>query len=124
LTNDTTQSEPTAAAVAAHVDAFNRHSTEDLIRGLAENIVWATGADVFRGIQELRQLFDDGLWSMDPLLHVKAIITEGGHAAAELHETLTVDGEDRAFDIAAFFTVSDGLIHTARVYRAGSADIA
>jgi hypothetical protein len=104
------ETERTTAAVSAHVDAFNKHSTEDLIRGLAGDIVWATGDDVFRGHRELGQLFDDGLWSMNPLLHVKAIIAEGGHASAELHETLTVDGEDRSFDIAVFFTVSGGLI--------------
>jgi uncharacterized protein len=123
VTDDATETERTRSAITAHLDAFNNHSTEDLIRGLAEDIVWATGADVFRGHQELRELFDDGLWSMDPLLDVKAVIAEGGHASAELHETLTADGEERGFDIAVFFTVSDGLIDTARVYRAGSADI-
>jgi hypothetical protein len=34
-----------------------------------------------------------------------------------------VNGERREFDIAVFFTVDDGLIRTAKVYREGSADI-
>ena len=34
-----------------------------------------------------------------------------------------MDGEPREFHIAAFFSVADGVIRTAKIYREGSADI-
>ena len=44
-------------------------------------------------------------------------------AATELIEELTVDGEQRRFEIAVFFRFADGLITRVTVYREGSADI-
>jgi hypothetical protein len=38
-------------------------------------------------------------------------------------ETLTVDGNEQTFSIAAFYLLRGGRIASAKVYREGSADI-
>ena len=52
--------------VAEHLAAFNAHDSARLLAGLAEDVRWATGQDVFHGRDELAELFDDGLWAMRP----------------------------------------------------------
>jgi ketosteroid isomerase-like protein len=123
---DTTEqaSAATRAAVLDHLDAFNAHDADRLIAGLHQDVVWATGSDVFRGTSQLRQdVFDHGLWAMRPVLAVRTLLVEGETAAGIFHEALTVDDEHREFDIAVFLTVHDAVIHTVRVFREGSADI-
>jgi ketosteroid isomerase-like protein len=114
----------TRAAVLDHLDAFNSHDTDRLIAGLHQDVVWATGSDVFRGTRQLRNdVFDEGLWAMRPSLAVRTLLVEGEAAAGTFHEVLTVNDELRTFDIAVFFTVHDAVIRTVKVFREGSADI-
>lgn len=112
-----------AAAVRAHLAAFNAHDTGALLAGLAPDAVWATGAGTVRGRAALTELFDAGLWALAPSLAVAALVEAGPLVAAELVEEITVGGERRSFPIAAFFTVADGLITRVKVYREGSADL-
>jgi ketosteroid isomerase-like protein len=109
--------------VHEHLAAFNAHDSERLLAGLAEDVQWATGQDVFRGRDALADLFDAGLWAMEPSLELRTLVADEGGAAAELTEQLTVDGERRQFAIAVFFRFGDGLITHATVYREGSADL-
>jgi ketosteroid isomerase-like protein len=114
----------TRAAVLDHLDAFNAHDADRLIAGLHQDVVWATGSDVFRGTSQLRNdVFDEGLWAMRPSLAVRTLLVEGEVAAGTFHEVLTVNDELREFDIAVFFTVHDAVIRTVKVFREGSADI-
>jgi hypothetical protein len=109
--------------VEEHLAAFNAHDTERVLAGFASDAVWATGQDVARGSDALAELFDAGLWELDPSLRVLTLVDADPLVAAELHETLKVGGERRDFRIAVFFTVAGGLIRSAKVYREGSADI-
>ena len=114
----------TRTAVLAHVDAVNAHDTDRLLAGLHPDVVWTTGTDVFRGVRQLgEELFDEGLWALQPSLAVRTLLVEGTAAAARLHETLLVGGERREFDIAVFFSVQDALLRTVTVFREGSADL-
>lgn len=112
----------TRAAVLEHVLAFNAHDTDRLCAGLAPDVVWATGSDVFLGAGHLRdELFDEGLWELRPSLEVRTLVVEGRSAAAVVHEELVVDGGGRQFDIAVFFAVREGLIRAVTVFREDSA---
>jgi ketosteroid isomerase-like protein len=111
------------AAVLEHIGAFNAHSTQRLLAGLAPDAVWRTGSDVVRGLAALADLFDPWVWSLAPSLTVTNLVAEGTQVAAQLIEQLTVDGELRRMDIAAFFDVRDGKIVSAKVYREGSAEV-
>jgi ketosteroid isomerase-like protein len=110
-------------AVAEHLAAFNAHDSARLLAGFAGDAVWITGQDRFTGPGELAELFDAGLWGLAPRLHLLGLVAEASRAAAQLHETLIVDGTPREFDIAVFFELADGLIRRAKVYREGSADL-
>jgi uncharacterized protein len=110
-------------AVHEHIAAFNAHDTARLLAGFAPEAVWITGADRFTGHAQLADVFNPWLWSLAPQLSVLGLVIAGDEAAARLHESLTVEGERREFDIAVFFEFTDGLIRWAKVYREGSADL-
>jgi len=111
------------ALVLEHVAAFNAHSTARLLAGLAEDAVWVTGQDVVRDHGGLRELFDDWLWSLDPELTVRTLVTQGDRAAAELREDLGVGEQRQSMSIAVFFETDAGLIRSVKVYREGRADL-
>ncbi len=109
--------------VMAHLDAFNRHDTAGLISGLAPDARWHTGTSTVTGHQELADLFDDGLWAMQPALSVQLLVREQDTVAARLREDITIDGRRQSFPIAAFYQVRDGLILDVTIYREGSAEL-
>jgi ketosteroid isomerase-like protein len=112
------------AAAEEHVAAFNAADRGRLLAGFAPDAVWITGRDRFTGVAELAGLFDDGLWALRPRLEVLTLVADGDSAALRLHETLTVDGAAREFDIAVFLDFDPaGLIVRGQVYREGSADL-
>ena len=111
------------ALVKDHVDAFNAHDRPRLLDGLATDVVWTTGADTFRGVSSLADVFADSLWAMQPSLNITDLLVDGDRAAAQMLEVLTVDGQQRRFMIACFFDIRAGRIHGAKVYREGSADL-
>ena len=113
----------TRSVVDDHIAAFNAHDTERLLAGLAPDAVWNTGSDTLAGRTALADLFDDWLWSTSPALTLVSVVVEGDRAAAQLRETMTVDGTQHEFPIAVFFDISDGLISRATVYREGTADL-
>lgn len=112
-----------ADAVAEHLAAFNAHDTARVLAGLAPDAVWITGQDLDAGSVALADVFDDWLWAMRPRLDVVRVVADGDEVAAELRESLTVDGASREFAIAAFFTVRQGLITRAKIYREGTASL-
>jgi hypothetical protein len=110
--------------VREHIDAFNDHSTSRLLAWFAPEAVWQTGTDRLVGIDALAELFDDGLWAMEPALEIRSCVASfEGRVALELTETLTIEGRRTAFAIAGFFTVEDGRITEAKIYREGSAEL-
>lgn len=110
--------------VDSHLAAFNAHDTEELLATFSPSAVWITGQDRFAGAHALRELFDAGLWELDPHLDVREILADGDQVAAQLVETITVNGTPTTFPIAVFFEVRDGKIARGKVYREGSADLA
>ena len=109
--------------VEEHVAAFNAHDTARLLAGFTADAVWATGRDVVRGHDALAELFDDGLWQLEPNLQLRSLVAGDDLVAVELSETIMVDGARTEFDIAAFFTIRGGQIAAAKVYREGTADL-
>jgi ketosteroid isomerase-like protein len=114
---------PPREAIDGYLAAFNAHDSAGLLAGLAPDAVWITGQDSAVGRAALAELFDDWLWSLDPHLEATRLAVDGDTAAAELLESITVDGQRREYSIAAFFTVADGVITRAKIYREGTADI-
>ena len=110
-------------AVLEHVAAFNAHDRERILTGLAPDVTWSTGRDTLHGQAALTELFDDGMWALTPHLHVVRLVVQGDRAAAEVVETLTVDGVEHVFTIACFFDLRGSVIHRVTVLREGTADL-
>jgi len=109
--------------VRRHVDAFDAGDLDALLACFAADATWVTGADGFRGHDELRELFAGAFAALRPRLHVDVLLVDGDRVACELREDLVVDGAARTDHIAGFYRVDDGLIAAAKIYREGSASI-
>ncbi|MFD8075602.1 nuclear transport factor 2 family protein [Streptomyces sp. NPDC059718] len=113
-----------AAAIHAHVAAFNARELDALLAGFTDDAVWITGTTTVRGRVALTGLFDEAMRGLLPTLEVHDLIAAGDRAACQMTETLTYRGERRTCPIAAFYELRDGRIASAKVYREGSADVA
>jgi ketosteroid isomerase-like protein len=116
-------SDTSRAAVLEHIAAFNAHDTGRVLAGFTTDAVWITGADRFAGAAELADVFDAWLWTLNPQLNLLGLVVEDDQAAAQLHESLVIDGVRREFDIAVFFELHAGQIRLGKVYREGSSDL-
>lgn len=112
-----------ASVVRRHVDAFNAHDLDALMRCFGENATWSTGADRFEGAAALRDLFAGAFAELAPRLHLLSLLAEGDLVACELREDYSAAGAQRSDHIAGFYRVEAGVITAAKVYREGSADI-
>lgn len=88
-----------------------------------EDVTWSTGADTFRGTQAMAEIFDEGLWALQPSLTIVDLLVDQDRAAAQMLEILTVEGQQQRFMIACVFEIRAGRIQSVKVYREGSADI-
>lgn len=112
-----------AEAVLEHIAAFNAHDRVRLLAGLAADATWLTGRDSLHGHAALAEMFDDGLWALNPSLRVLRLVAEAQSVAVEMVETLTVDDEQQVCPIACFFDLQGATIRRVKVFREGSADI-
>ena len=108
--------------VRAHIDAFNRGDLPALLDGLAEDVVWITGADIFHGRSAVHDFLGDAVASLRPQLHIRRLISERDQAGCELTETYEYSGETREARTAAFFEFAGRRIRRVKVYNEGSAD--
>lgn len=115
------------AALAEHLAAFNAGDLERLLGGFTRDAVWSTGAYTCRGETELRELFAGAFAAIAPTLELRGWVADTAETpqlvAAELTETMTIDGRTLHAPIAGFYTIKGGLISTAKIYREGSAEI-
>jgi predicted kinase/limonene-1,2-epoxide hydrolase len=112
-----------ASVVRAHVAAFNACDLDALLGGFSPDATWRTGRSDATGSAQLRTLFAGAIAAFGPRLAVRALVARGDTVAAELTETLTVDGRARAVPLSAWYRVRDGRITDARVHREGSAEL-
>jgi uncharacterized protein len=112
----------TLAVVHAHLEAFNADDLETLVAGFSEDAVFATGEHLVVGRRGIRAMFTDALRELDATLELRTAIVQGETAACELTERITVNGVTHEFHLAAFYTVRDGALARAKIYREGSAE--
>jgi uncharacterized protein len=112
-----------AAAIRAHIDAFNARDVDALMAGFTDDATWITGETAVRGRAELTTLFTEAITGLLPRLTLQHLITEGDRVACQFSETISYSGGERTYSIAAFYRLVDGRIASAKVYREGSAII-
>ncbi|NUP52790.1 MAG: nuclear transport factor 2 family protein [Catenulispora sp.] len=113
----------TTAAIREHVRAFTEGDLQALMAGLADDTVWITGRTTVRGRAELEPFFKTAIEDLHPHLTIENLLVQDSQAAAQLTETLTWNGTEQTFPIAAFFSLHNGLITTAKIYREGTAEL-
>lgn len=104
--------------VHGHLAAFNARDVDALVAGFAEDATFADAGQVVVGRRQLAQVFADA-FSMpaEVVLELRHAVVDGDTVACELLERVTVGGETTDLDVAAFYTVRDGLLVRVRVYR-------
>jgi predicted kinase/limonene-1,2-epoxide hydrolase len=130
---DTAAGDPVAAVLAAlrtpesvvraHVAAFDEGRLADLLAGFTDDAAWRTGRSDATGAAELRELFAGAIAGLAPRLRIRSLVADGHRVAAELTETMTVDGREVTAPITGWYEVRDGRIAAAHVYREGSAEV-
>jgi hypothetical protein len=110
--------------IREHLAAFNTYDLPRLLGGLAQDITWQTGQDIFRGRDELAAVFSDAFHTIAPTLTLRSLLIDNDRAACELCEHMTVGGVAREDWIAGFYQVdATGVIKSVKIYRQGSADV-
>lgn len=105
-------------AVHAHVRAFNAQDLDAVVATFAEDAVLASGDQLVVGGRALRRMFAEAFDApVDAALELRHAVVDADVAACELTETLTVEGALHTLDVAAFYTVRDGKLARARIYR-------
>jgi len=85
--------------------------------------MWVTGTTVIRGRAQLAEFFAGAMEGLLPRLLIENLIAMDDRVACQLTETLVAAGEERAFSLAGFYTLRDGRIATAKIYREGNAEV-
>jgi uncharacterized protein len=111
-----------AALVREHVGAFNARDVERLMRGLTDDVVWSSGADLVVGRERVEEFVRDAMDGLAPTLRIRSLVADEVRAACELVETYRYEGAERRVSIAAFFEFVGGRISVVKVYQEGSAD--
>ena len=107
-----------AAAVFAHVEAFNARDADAVVATFADDAVFANADDVVIGRAALDALFRDAFSApLHATLRVQGVVVQGDTAACELLEVLTYGGTTFEVPLAGFFTVRDGRLARVRIYR-------
>jgi uncharacterized protein len=109
--------------VRRHLDAVNTADLDTLLDSLADDAVWTTGRSVVRGRADLTVFFTAAFEGLRPRLALRSLVAGDGLVACELTETATIDGTDRQYPIAGFYSVRDGRITEVCIYREGSAEL-
>jgi len=112
-----------AQLLEAHIAAFNDRDIDALLDGFTDDAEWVTGHYRCAGRAELAELFTGAFAAIAPRLEVVRVVGGDELVAAELVERMTVDGQILEAPIAGFYTLHDGRIARAKIYREGSADI-
>jgi len=106
------------AVVHEHLAAFNAADLDRVMATFAEDASFTTAEQMLvgrRGIAELfAQAFAPGV---NATMQLQQAVVQGDTVACELRETISFEGNDAEFGIAAFYTVRDHHLVRVKVYR-------
>lgn len=106
-----------AAVVRTHLGAFSDGDLPGMLVTLAPDAVFTTGTTTVPPA-EFEEFFGWAMREIDPMMTITTVVADGRRVACQFVEEVTSNGERRRLDRAAFFTVDNGLITSARVYDA------
>jgi ketosteroid isomerase-like protein len=110
-----------AALVARHVAAFNAGDVDALLADFTADATWVTGPYTVPPGQLAD--FRDAMQELTPRFTVRRSIDGGDAVAVEMTESWTLGDRRDSAALVAVFSVRDGKIAAAKIYREGSADV-
>src|ERR1700722_2161252 len=107
--------------VIAHLAAFTSGDLTELLATLAADAVFVSGTTLITP-SDFAEFFGWAIREIQPRIRLQSVVSEAGNVACQFVETVTVEGQQRQLNRAAFYTVADGLISSVKVYGVHSGD--
>ncbi len=101
--------------VRAHFDAFSGRDLPAMLATMAPDATFASGTTLVAP-EEFEEFFGWAMREIDPTVTIANLVVDGPSVACEFVESVTIDGERRDLNRAAFYTIRDDVICTAKVY--------
>ncbi|MDT5408452.1 MAG: uncharacterized protein QOG14_672 [Mycobacterium sp.] len=99
----------------AHLEAFSSWDLPAMLATMAPNAVFVTGKATVVP-QDFEEFFGWAMREISPTMKITNLIVDGENVACEFVESVTLDGQRQHLSRAAFYTVNDDVITTAKVY--------
>jgi ketosteroid isomerase-like protein len=101
--------------VGRHLRSFATGDLAGVLETLAEDASFVSGTTVVPPA-EFADFFGWAMRELDPAIEITTLVADGDRVACEFVESVTVDGERRRLNRAAFYRVTGGVIIAAKVY--------
>jgi ketosteroid isomerase-like protein len=101
--------------VRAHLEAFSAHDLPAMLETMASDATFVTGTTLVAP-QDFEEVFGWAMREIDPTVTITDLVADEERAACEFVESVTIDGERRQLSRAAFYTIRDDVICSAKVY--------
>lgn len=101
--------------VRAHLEAYSSGDLSATLATLAADAVFVTGTTAVAP-HEFEEFFGWAIRELDPTMKIANLVVNGRHVACEFVEIVTLDGRRQQLNRAAFYTVDDDVITSAKVY--------
>jgi hypothetical protein len=101
--------------VRAHLEAFSGRDLPAMLATLASDATFVSGTTLVAP-EEFEEFFGWAMREIDPTVTISNLIVDGPRVACEFVESVTIDGERRDLNRAAFYTIRGDVICTAKVY--------
>jgi ketosteroid isomerase-like protein len=103
------------AVVQAHLQAFSSGDLPAVLATMAPDAEFVTGT-TFVDPEEFADFFGWTMRELDPSVQIATVVLDDRTVACQFVESVTLDGERRHLNRAAFYRVDNGVITSAKVY--------
>jgi len=103
------------AVVRAHLEAFSAGDLDRMLATLAPTAHFQSGSTVVDPA-EFAEFFGWAIREILPRMQLDTLLVDGDRVACQFVESVTLDGERKHLNRAAFYRVVDGLITSVHVY--------
>jgi hypothetical protein len=101
--------------VRAHLNAFSARDLPAMLATMASDAAFVTGTTLVAP-HDFEEFFGWAIREIDPTVTITNLIVDDRRVACEFVESVTIDSVRRHLNRAAFYTIRDDVICTAKVY--------
>ena len=101
--------------VRAHLDAFSDRDLPAMLATMASDATFITGTTLVAP-SDFEEFFGWAIREIDPTVTITNLLEHDEQVGCEFVESVTIDGERRNLNRAAFYEIRDDVICSAKVY--------